>query len=85
MEKSKKIRIMTQDEVKQFIKENDTQSVQVIQNVLKDMFAETLQGMLEAEMDTHLGYDKHEDSKKETTNRRNGHSFKSVRSDFGAI
>lgn len=76
---------MTQDQVKQFIKDNEIQSVEDIQNVLKDMFAETLQGMLEGEMDTHLGYQKHEDAKKETANRRNGHSAKTVRSDYGEV
>lgn len=85
MAKSNKRRIMSQEQVKQFIKDNDIQSVEDIQNVLKDMFAEALEGMLEAEMDTHLGYQKHEDAKKETTNRRNGHSTKNVRSDYGQI
>lgn len=85
MTKSKKPRIMSQDQVRQFIKENEIQSVEDIQNVLKDMFAETLQGMLEGEMDTHLGYQKHEDAKKATANRRNGHSSKSVRSDYGEV
>ena len=85
MAKSRKPRIMTQDQVKQFIKDNEIQSVEDIQNVLKDMFAETLQGMLEGEMDTHLGYQKHEDAKKETANRRNGHSAKTVRSDYGEV
>jgi transposase-like protein len=85
MAKSKKTRIMSQEQVRQFIKENEIQSVEDIQNVLKDMFAETLQGMLEGEMDTHLGYQKHEDEKKCTTNRRNGHSSKTVRSDYGEV
>lgn len=85
MAKSKKPRIMTTDQVKQFIKDNDIQSVQDIQDVLKNMFAETMQGMLEAEMDTHLGYEKHQDSRKATSNRRNGHSSKSVRSDYGSV
>lgn len=59
MAKSKKPRIMSPEQVKQFIKDNEIQSVEDIQNVLKDMFAEALQGMLEAEMDNHLGYQKH--------------------------
>ncbi|SMP59749.1 Transposase, Mutator family [Anoxynatronum buryatiense] len=85
MAKSRKPRIMTQEQVKQFIKDNEIQSVEDIQNVLKGIFAETLQGMLEGEMDTHLGYQKHEDAKKETANRRNGHSAKTVRSDYGEV
>src|SRR5690606_31755720 len=43
----------------------------------------TLQEMLEAEMDTTLGYEKNNVESKSTTNRRNGHSKKTVRSEFG--
>ncbi|MDD3509215.1 MAG: hypothetical protein PHY27_12395 [Parabacteroides sp.] len=64
MAKSKKPRIISQDQVRQFIKENEIQSVEDIQNVLKDMFVEALQGRLEGEMDTHLRYQKHEDARR---------------------
>lgn len=85
MAKSKKERIMSETQAKQFIKDNNIQSISDIQSVLKDMFASTLQAMLEAEMDTHLGYEKHDDEQKKTTNRRNGHSAKSIRSDYGEV
>ncbi|MBP1155076.1 hypothetical protein [Paenibacillus sp. PvR098] len=42
------------------IRENKLVTAQDEQNALKDLFAETIQEMLEAEMDTHLGYDKHD-------------------------
>ena len=41
--------------------------------------------MLEGELDTQLGYTKHDDTNKATDNRRNGHSSKSVRSDYGEV
>jgi len=53
-----------------------------VQETLKDMFADTLEKMLNAELDDHLGYDKHE-STAETTNRRNGTSSKTVHSQLG--
>jgi transposase-like protein len=59
--------------------------VEDIQNVLKDLFAETLQEMLEAELDTTLGYEKNDSQNKQTTNRRNGYSQKTVRSEYGEI
>lgn len=31
-----------------------------VQSALKELFAETLQSMLEAELDTELGYEKHD-------------------------
>jgi len=54
-----------------------------LQNALKDLFAETIQEMLEAEMDTHLGYEKHEVKNKATANSRNGKSRKTVTSEYG--
>ena len=40
---------------------------QDIQDMLKDLLGETLQGMLEAEMDDHLGYSKYDYKNKERT------------------
>lgn len=56
-----------------------------VQEALKDMFAETLENMLEAELDEHLGYDKHEHGAAETTNRRNGKTQKTVLSQLGDV
>ncbi|HWP97513.1 MAG TPA: IS256 family transposase [Syntrophomonadaceae bacterium] len=75
MEKKK---LVSRSEIKQFIKENELKTVEDIQNVLKDLFAETLQEMLEAELDNDL-------KNKKTPNRRNGHSEKTVRSEYGEI
>ncbi|WP_281884140.1 IS256 family transposase [Paenibacillus sp. YYML68] len=52
-------------------------------NMLKELFAETLQEMLQDEMDTHLGYDKHDVKNKQTGNSRNGKSKKTVVSEYG--
>ncbi|MGU3472904.1 hypothetical protein ACLBWT_17380 [Paenibacillus sp. D51F] len=50
----------TKEQLRAFIKENKLVTAQDAQNALKDLFAETIQEMLEAEMDTHLGYEEHE-------------------------
>lgn len=39
--------------------------------------------MLEAEMETHLGYEKHDVKAKETPNSRNGKNKKTVVSEYG--
>ncbi|MEB3103303.1 IS256 family transposase [Ferviditalea candida] len=83
--KEKKPRLIPREQLRQFIKENNLTSVADIQNTLKDLFAETLQEMLEAEMDHHLGYEKHDVKNKETSNSRNGHSQKTVTSEFGDV
>lgn len=49
----------------------------------KELIAPTLQQMLEAEMDQHLGYPKHDTAGKGTGNSRNGHSRKKIKTSFG--
>ena len=58
---------------------------QDIQDMLKDLLGEMLQGMLEAEMDDHLGYSKYDYKNKETDDSRNGYSPKTVTSSMGTI
>jgi transposase-like protein len=65
--------------------DNDIKTVDDVQVALRDLFGKTLQTMLEAEMDNHLGYQKHDDKNKKTSNRRNGHGKKSVRSGYGEV
>ncbi|WP_144029078.1 IS256 family transposase, partial [Paenibacillus rigui] len=75
--------LWTKQQLREFIKENKLVTAQDAQNALKNLFAETIQEMLEAEMDTHLGYQKHELENKTTTNSRNGKSKKRVTSEYG--
>ncbi len=56
-----------------------------VQDMLKDLLGDTLQGMLEAEMDDHLGYSKYDYQNKETSDSRNGFSKKTVTSSMGPI
>jgi len=48
----------TDDQIKQLIKEKNLKTAADVQDVLKEMFGETLQKMLEAELDNELGYSK---------------------------
>jgi transposase-like protein len=77
--------LMSKEQLKQWIKENNMKSVEDVQSALKELFAETLQEMLEAELETTLGYAKHDIKHKQTTNSRNGYSKKTVRSEYGDI
>jgi putative transposase len=47
------------------------------------LFARTMEAMLEAEMTTHLGYEKYEAKGRNSGNSRNGHSQKTVRTSGG--
>ncbi|MDU0329866.1 IS256 family transposase [Paenibacillus sp. 3LSP] len=75
--------LWSKEQLRSFIKENNHVTAQDAQNALKDLFAETLQEMLEAEMDTHLGYEKHDVQNKQTSNSRNGKSKKKITSEYG--
>ncbi len=77
--------LMSKEQLKQWIKEKNMQSVEDVQAALKELFAETLQEMLEAELETSLGYAKHDTKNKKTTNSRNGYSKKKVRSEYGDV
>lgn len=72
-----------QNIIQALLQEYDIQSAEDIQDALKDLLGGTIQNMMEAEMDHHLGYQPYERS--ETTNARNGHKPKSVRSKYGEV
>ena len=61
------------------------ETAQDVQDMLKDLLGDTLQGLLEAEMDDELGYSKYDYANKETDNSRNGYSKKKVVSSMGEI
>lgn len=51
--------------------------------LIKQLMKAVIEGMLEAEMEDHLGYEKHDKSL--SKNSRNGNSIKTVRSELGEI
>ena len=63
------------------LSEYDIQTADDIQDALKDLLGGTIQEMMEAEMDEHLGYDKYERSSE--SNYRNVTKTKRVRSKYG--
>ena len=63
------------------LQEYDIKSAEDIQDALKDLLGGTIQSMLEAEMDQHLGYEPYERTDNE--NSRNGTKPKKIRSTYG--
>ena len=51
--------------------------------LLKTLFAGTLEQMLQAELDEHLGYDKHSPEGDHSGNSRNGFGKKTIKSEWG--
>lgn len=62
---------------------SDCQTTGDIQAKLKRLFAGTIEQMLEAEMDEHLGYEKNSVLGNNTCNSRNGYGRKTISSDYG--
>ena len=61
----------------------DCQTTGDIQAKLKKLFAGTIEQMLEAEMDEHLGYEKNSVEGNNSGNSRNGYGKKTIISDYG--
>ena len=62
----------------------DCQTTGDIQSKLKKLFAGSIEAMLEAEMDEHLGYDKNSVAGNNSGNSRNGYNHKTIISDYGS-
>ena len=61
------------------------EDAQDVQAMLRDLLGDTIQQMLEAEMDDYLGYSKYDYKNKQTDDSRNGYSSKTVTSSVGDI
>lgn len=78
--------MLSKDQIKEMIQHYDIKTTEDIKDAFKDMFGETIQEIMEAELETHLGYEKHDKKTKSTTNRRNGSSSKTLRSaEYGEL
>ncbi len=67
------------------MEEYQPQTREEMQDAIKDIFGPMFEAMLQGEMDSHLGYGNNERGEKNTTNRRNGYSHKSVHTAYGKM
>ena len=68
---------------RQFIANNNLNSVADVYSLLRDSFKDILQELMEAELDASLGYEKNQKGDAATSNKRNGHSPKTLKSQYG--
>lgn len=54
-----------------------------LSDLFQELFKETVQELLQAEMDEHLGYEKHAPTSNQFANSRNGKSTKKVKTKYG--
>ena len=71
--------------IKELLAEYKPKDLLELQDVLKEIFGPLMEDMLQGELDAELGYEKHDQSPKETGNRRNGSYPKTVRSKMGEV
>lgn len=65
--------------------EYQPQTKEDIHDAIKDIFGPMFEALLQGEMDAHLGYSSNARGEKNTTDRRNGYSHKSVNTSFGQL
>ena len=67
------------------LEEYDVNSVEDMQSALKDVFGPMFEAMLKGEMNNHLGYDSNSKEPKNTDNRRNGTTPKTLKTTMGEV
>ena len=71
------------EQIRQIITENNFYNVADVYAYLKEGFKDILQELMEAEMDAVLGYEKNQKGNIVSTNKRNGYSTKTLKSQYG--
>lgn len=84
MAKREKISEERRKLIKEFISSNELKTAGDVEDALKNLFKDTLQEMLNAELTEHLGYEKNEYTD-DNENYRNGYSNKTIHSSQGDI
>ena len=74
---------VAKEQIRQIISENNINNVADVYTLLKDSFKDILQELMEAEMNAALGYEKNQKGNLPTDNKRNGHSTKTLKSQYG--
>jgi len=67
------------------LEEYDVGSVEDMQSALKDVFGPMFEAMLKGELNNHLGYESNSKEPKQTLNRRNGTTPKTLRTSMGEV
>ena len=70
------------EQIRQIIANNNLHSVADVYTLLRDSFKDILQELMEAELDASLGYEKNLKGDVRTSNKRNGHSTKTLKNQY---
>lgn len=70
---------------KAILEEYQPTTVEEMKDALRDIFGPMFEALLQGEMDAHLGYKSNDRGAKDSSNRRNGYTDKTVKSGMGDI
>jgi len=73
-----KLNILDKEKVKELFRNKELKNQEDVLDLNKQLFKELMETILRAELDNHLGYEKHQPKHKLTDNSRNGSSQKRV-------
>ena len=76
---------MAEQIAKTILNEYKPKNVKEMQDAIKDVFGPMFEAMLQGEMDAHLGYSNNDHGYKDTSNRRNGYTDKTLKTSYGNI
>ena len=71
------------EKISEMLKSLDVSSMEDIRELYRQTIAQFMENSLESELDDELGYDRYDQANKETDNRRNGFSSKTLKTSFG--
>lgn len=74
---------IAKEQIRQIISQNNLNSVADVYSLLNESFKDILQELMEAELDASLCYEKNQKGALLTDNKRNGHSQKTLKSQYG--
>jgi len=70
---------------RQILDNYQPETIEEMQDALKDIFGPMFEAMLKGEMNHHLGYESNNKEVKKTENRRNGYGKKTIKTSSGAL
>lgn len=73
------------EKIRELMSEMQVKDMNDINSLFKEMVGDILENGLEAELDEELGYSKYDYRNKDTSNSRNGHSSKTMKTSFGDV
>lgn len=73
------------EKLRELMSEMQVKDMEDINSLFKEMVGGILENGLEAELDEELGYSKYDYRNKDTSNSRNGHSSKTMKTSFGDV